>query len=93
MPWKECQKMDKVERLTIGAQQSWLVPMGLKRCMFFFTSNYLSKVDQSILNRCLSIVMNQITPSAYVPLGQFDIPQFPRHFSLRSLTSLELKGT
>jgi DNA polymerase III delta prime subunit len=52
MSWKEFQKMDKVERLTIGAQQSLRVPMWLKRCMFFFTSNYLSKVDQGILNRC-----------------------------------------
>jgi hypothetical protein len=51
MSWKEFQKMDKVERLTIGAQQSLRVPMWLKRCMFFFTSNYLSKVDQGILNR------------------------------------------
>ena len=78
MSWKECQKMDKVERLTIGAQQSLRVPMWLKRCMFFFTSNYLSKVDQGILNHCHIIVMNQITtPSAYVRLGQFGILPIP----------------
>ena len=46
MPWKKCQKMDEVERLTIGAQQSLHPPMGLKRCMFFLTTNYLSKDDQ-----------------------------------------------
>jgi DNA polymerase III delta prime subunit len=63
--------LDEVERLTIGAQQSLRSPMGLKRCMFFLTTNYLSKVDQGIVNRCHLIEMNQITTSsAYVPLGQ-----------------------
>ena len=63
--------LDEVERLTIGAQQSLRSPMGLKRCMFFLTTNYLSKVDQGIVNRCHLIEMNQVTtPNAYVPLGQ-----------------------
>lgn len=62
---------DEVDRLTIGAQQSLRSPMGLKRCMFFLTTNYLSKVDQGIVNRCHLIEMNQITtPSSYVPIGQ-----------------------
>jgi DNA polymerase III delta prime subunit len=39
--------------------------------MFFLTTNYLSKVDQGIVNRCHLIEMNQVTtPNAYVPLGQ-----------------------
>jgi DNA polymerase III delta prime subunit len=63
--------LDEVERLTIGAQQSLRSPMGLKRCMFFLTTNYLTKVDPGILNRCHLIEMNQVTaPNAYVPLGQ-----------------------
>lgn len=63
--------LDEVERLTIGAQQSLRSPMGLNRCMFFLTTNYLSKVDQGVVNRCHLIEMNQVkTPSAYVPLGQ-----------------------
>lgn len=63
--------LDEVDRLTIAAQQSLRSPMGLKRCMFFLTTNYLSKVDQGIVNRCHLIEMNQIAaPSAYVPLGQ-----------------------
>jgi DNA polymerase III delta prime subunit len=63
--------LDEVERLTIGAQQSLRSPMGLKRCMFFLTTNYLSKVDAGIVNRCHLIEMNQMTTSsAYVPLGQ-----------------------
>ena len=62
---------DEVDRLTINAQQSLRSTMDLKRCMFFFTTNYLSKVDPAIINRCHLVEMNQITtPSAYVPLGQ-----------------------
>ena len=63
--------LDEVERLNIGAQQSLRSPMGLKRCMFFLTTNYLTKVDPCIVNRCHLIEMNQVTaPDAYVPLGQ-----------------------
>ena len=63
--------LDEVERLTIGAQQSLRSPMGLKRCMFFLTTNYLSRVDAGIVNRCHLIEMNQVTTSSsYVPLGQ-----------------------
>ena len=62
--------LDEVERLTIGAQQSLRSPMGLKRCMFFLTTNYLNKVDTGIINRCHLIEMNQVTtPGAYLPLG------------------------
>jgi DNA polymerase III delta prime subunit len=63
--------LDEVERLTIGAQQSLRSPMGLKRSMFFLTTNYLTKVDPGIVNRCHLIEMNLVTtPDAYVPLGQ-----------------------
>jgi len=63
--------LDEVERLNIGAQQSLRSPMGLKRCMFFLTTNYLTKVDPGIVNRCHLIEMNQVTtPDAYVPLCQ-----------------------
>jgi len=63
--------LDEVDRLTIGAQQSLRSPMGLNRCMFFLTTNYLTKVDLGIINRCHLIEMNQATTlSAYVPLGQ-----------------------
>jgi DNA polymerase III delta prime subunit len=63
--------MDEVERLTIDAQRSLRSPMGLERCMFFLTTNYLSKVDQGIVNRCHLVEMNQATtPMAYIPLGQ-----------------------
>jgi DNA polymerase III delta prime subunit len=63
--------LDEVERLNIGAQQSLRSPMGLKRCMFFLTTNYLTKVDSGIVNRCHLIEMNQVTTlDAYVPLGQ-----------------------
>ncbi len=62
---------DEVDRLTIGGQQSLRSTMDLKRCMFFFTTNYLSKIDQGIVSRCHLIEMNQVAnPQAYVPLGQ-----------------------
>jgi DNA polymerase III delta prime subunit len=62
---------DEVDRLTTGAQQSLRSTMDLPRCMFFFTTNYLSKIDPGIVNRCHLVEMNQVTtPSAYVPLGQ-----------------------
>lgn len=43
---------DEVDRLTTGAQQSLRSVMGLKRCMFFFSTNYLDKIDKAIINRC-----------------------------------------
>jgi DNA polymerase III delta prime subunit len=61
--------LDEVERLTLGAQQSLSSPMGLKRCMFFLTTNYLSKVDAGIINRYHLIELSQlITPRAYISL-------------------------
>lgn len=63
--------LDELDKLTIGAQQSLRSTMDLSRCMFFCTTNYLSKIDQGVINRCHLMEMNQITtPSAYVPLGQ-----------------------
>lgn len=62
---------DEVDKLTVGAQQSLKAVMGVKRCMFFFTTNYLHKVDVGIQNRCHLVEMNQVTNLAeYVPLGQ-----------------------
>lgn len=61
---------DEVDRLTIGAQQSLRSTMDQKRCMFFFTTNSLSKIDPAIVNRCHLVEMNQVTlASAYIPLG------------------------
>jgi len=86
--------LDEVERLTIGAQQSLRSPMGLKRCMFFLTTNYLSKVDQGILNRCHLIEMNQITtPSAYVPLGQSILKNMSVASDVVSVTTLHDMAT
>jgi len=62
---------DEVDRLTVGAQQSLRSTMDLPRSMFFFTTNYLSKIDPGIVNRCHLVEMNQVTtPSAYLPLGR-----------------------
>lgn len=62
---------DEVDRLTVGAQQSLRSVMDLKRCMFFFSTNYLEKLDRGIINRCHLIEMNQVDDLAvYVPIGQ-----------------------
>ena len=62
---------DEVDRLTLGAQQSLRSTMDLQRCMFFFTTNHLNRIDPGIVNRCHLVEMNQVTTlSAYVPLGQ-----------------------
>jgi DNA polymerase III delta prime subunit len=61
---------DEVDRLTTGAQQSLRSAMDLKRCMYFFTTNYLSKIDMGIVNRCHLVEMNQVTtPASYRALG------------------------
>jgi DNA polymerase III delta prime subunit len=61
---------DELDHLTDGAQQSLRSTMDLKRCMFFFTTNNLNRIDRGIINRCHLVEMNQIvTPSAYTPLG------------------------
>jgi DNA polymerase III delta prime subunit len=62
---------DEVDKLTTGAQQSLKAVMGLKRCMFIFTTNYLNRVDLGVINRCHVIEMNQAAnSSAYIPLAQ-----------------------
>ena len=61
---------DEVDKLTLGAQQSLKSVMDLKRCMFFFTTNYLHKVDAGIINRCYLVEMNQSKdPKAYLTIA------------------------
>ena len=61
---------DEVDRLTAGAQQSLRSVMDLDRCMFFFSTNYLEKLDRGIISRCHLIEMNQISsPKAYLPMA------------------------
>jgi hypothetical protein len=62
--------------------------------MFFLTTNYLSKVDQGIVNRCHLIEMNQITTSsAYVPLGQSILRNMGVANDLVSVTTLHDMAT
>ena len=61
---------DEVDKLTLGAQQSLKSVMDLKRCMFFFNTNYLHKVDAGIINRCYLVEMNQSKdPKAYLKIA------------------------
>ncbi len=62
---------DEVDCLTDSAQKALRSRMDKARCMFFFTTNYLNKIDSAIVNRCHCIEMNQIADlSAYLPLGR-----------------------
>lgn len=62
--------LDELDKMTLGAQQSLRSIMDLKRCMFFFTTNYLAKIDNGIVNRCHLVEMNQVNNSdAYLPLA------------------------
>lgn len=81
---------DELDRLTIGAQQTMRSSMDLPRCMFFFTTNYLSKIDPGIVNRCHLVEMNQVTmPSAYVPLGQTILQNMGVSAGVVSVTTLQ----
>lgn len=85
---------DEVDRLTIGAQQSLRSNMDMPRCMFFFTTNYLSKIDPAIINRCHLVEMNQITtPSAYVPLGSAILQNMGLIYGVVSNETLEAFAT
>ena len=61
---------DEIDKLTLGAQQSLKSVMDLERCMFFFNTNYLHKVDAGIINRCYLVEMNQSKdPKAYLKIA------------------------
>ncbi|MEA9569130.1 hypothetical protein VC182_11450, partial [Polynucleobacter sp. AP-Nickl1-40-C4] len=62
---------DEVDKLTVSAQQSLKSVMDLKRCQFIFTTNYLDRIDDGIINRSFLIEMNQSADAnAYVFMGQ-----------------------
>ena len=62
---------DEVDKLTLSAQQSLKSVMDLKRCQFIFTTNYLDRIDDGIINRSFLIEMNQSADAnAYVLIGQ-----------------------
>ena len=62
---------DEVDKLTLSAQQSLKSVMDLKRCQFIFTTNYLDRIDDGIINRSFLIEMNQSADAnAYVSIGQ-----------------------
>jgi DNA polymerase III delta prime subunit len=81
---------DEIDRLTIGAQKSLRSTMDLPRSMFFMTTNYLSKIDLGIVNRCHLIEMNQMTsPSAYVAKGQTMLQHMGLNPGVVSVTTLQ----
>jgi len=62
---------DEVDKLTVSAQQSLKSVMDLKRCQFIFTTNYIDRIDDGIINRSHLIEMNQHSNgNSYVIIGQ-----------------------
>lgn len=62
---------DEVDKLTTSAQESLKSKMDLPRCQYVFTTNYLDRIDDGIINRCFLIEMNKAAhASAYVTLGK-----------------------
>jgi len=62
---------DEVDKLTLSAQQSLKSVMDLKRCQFIFTTNYLDRIDDGIIDRSYLIEMNKAADAnAYVSMGQ-----------------------
>jgi replication-associated recombination protein RarA len=62
---------DEVDKLTLSAQQSLKSVMDLKRCQFIFTTNYLDRIDDGIIDRSYLIEMNKASnANAYVAMGQ-----------------------
>ena len=85
---------DEVDRLTVGAQQSLRSVMDLDRCMFFFSTNYLEKLDRGIINRCHLIEMNQVSsPKAYIPLAQKTLTSMGVSQGVVSVTTVEQLAT
>lgn len=88
--------LDEVDKLTNGAQQSLKSTMDLPRSFFIYTTNYLTKVDTGIINRCHLVEMNQSTnPAHYVGIGQnilrkMSLPSTA--ISIKSLTDMAAKA-
>jgi len=60
-----------VDKLTLSAQQSLKSVMDLKRCQFIFTTNYIDRIDDGIIDRSYLIEMNKAADAnAYVSMGQ-----------------------
>ncbi len=62
---------DEVDKLTPSAQQSLKSVMDLKRSQFIFTTNFIDRVDDGIINRCHLIGMHQANSvNTYLPIGK-----------------------
>lgn len=84
---------NEVDRLTTGGQQALKSLMGLERCIFIFTTNYLSKIDAGVVNRCHLVEMNQVTDtSMYIPIGQKILTNMGLGSTEISQADLEIKA-
>lgn len=61
--------LDEVDNLTELAQKQLKAWMNRKDVIFILTTNYLSKVDKGVQNRCYLIEMNAAKPSDWLSLA------------------------
>jgi DNA polymerase III delta prime subunit len=87
---------DEVDKLTMSAQQSLKSVMDLPRCQFFFTTNYIDRIDEGIINRSYLVEMNRApNPEAYLPLGQSILKKLslePNALSVANIIALAQKA-
>ena len=87
---------DEVDKLTISAQQSLKSVMDLKRCQFIFTTNYLDRIDDGIINRSFLIEMNQSSnANDYVAMGQSILQKMalaPAAMTVHAITAIAHKA-
>lgn len=59
--------LDEVDNLSVNAQKSLKAVMNRQNVVFILTTNYVTKVDQAIKDRCLVLEMNGATPQQALP--------------------------
>lgn len=62
--------LDEVDLLTPAAQQSLKTVMNTPNTIFVMTTNYLSKIDQGIINRSVCISFDGISPQLLLPFAK-----------------------
>lgn len=59
--------LDEVDNLSSNAQKSLKAVMNRRRVVFILTTNFITKVDQAIKDRCHVLEMNSVTPQQALP--------------------------
>jgi DNA polymerase III delta prime subunit len=60
--------LDEVDNLSTEAQRSLKAVMNLPHALFILTTNFITKIDQAVKDRCHLVEMNAPTAEQYVSL-------------------------